>query len=83
MNTQDKLQTLLSLGFKYTHTEKVDLTNNKYSGTEVDVYMNETHRIAHWRADDLFTCKELSTTISTMIVPFDYAMCHYFKNKCK
>jgi hypothetical protein len=65
------------LGFSFKETEEVENT-----GEKVDVFMNDTHRLAYWKERDLWSLKNLKTTSTTMIISFEGVMASYFKNVC-
>lgn len=74
----NELTILKELGFKKTNSEFVE--SGLYKNSWVDVYINNTHTIRHWKTTNEFSCTQNSTTITTMIIDFAGVMEFYFKN---
>ena len=70
----DYIKIITELGFTFKETQEVE-----HTGEKVDVYMNETHRIAHWKERDLWSLKNLATTSTTIIISFESIMSVCFK----
>jgi hypothetical protein len=76
-----ELDIIKGFGFKYSHTEEITnlLGHNEYVGTFVDAYINDTHRIFHWKKDNKFSIKNLETTSSTFQIDFEYVIKKYIE----
>ncbi len=86
MKLINKLKILKQLGFKYVETQHIADSEScgRFRNTKADVYTSETHQITHFTIDkDAFSCKDLSTTRSTLILSFNVAMRFYFSTLCQ
>jgi hypothetical protein len=84
MEDSAKLDIIKSFGFKYVDTEKVE--EDKYWKVEetlVDRYINDTHRIFHWKSSNKFSIKDIKTTSSTFPDTFEYTIFSYLKDIIK
>ena len=79
----DNIKVIKNLGFKYVETQLCGDGCGEHSNTYVDKYVNNTHRIFHWKATNKFSIKNLETTVTTMVIDFKYVMNFYFNEICK
>lgn len=76
-----ELKIIKDLGFKFSHTDKVDAnyyTHNKMDES-VDVYLTDKYKIAYWINRNEWSIRQLSTTQTTAINNFKAIIEAYLK----
>lgn len=74
----NNIKVIENLGFLYVETQVVGNVGGEYSNQDVDMYVNNTHRIFYWKSSNKFSIKNLKTTRTTMIIDFNAIMKFYF-----